>query len=251
MEKEIVKDYIEKLKCLNSRSVKEAEYRPNLFYCKKLDEMVFMQKGVNPRLKVSNIYLYIMQKKSKIANERLSQMTPEERRDFILNNLHNYYVYPDVSIANMCNFIDKVDWDDKTSPYFNKLSILKVNQYFRKKGLARELIKELRSDTLNNGYPYIMGKMSPLDNFDLTDSTYIKSCYDISQIKKDLTLQNSVDLHALAQIYQHLGFIVPEEYMINKTIKMPIAKHNILDKDHYPESYTAYAMQPTTEILVR
>jgi len=249
VKKELVKNYIEAIKETNYKANGQ-QLRPNLFYSKKLDEMIFMQKGVDFRLKVSNIYLYIMEKKSNIAREQLSMMTPEERKNFILNNLHNYYIYPEVSIANMCNFIDKADWNYEDSEDFNKLSILKVNQYFRRLGLAGELIKELKSDTLNNGYTSIIGKMSPLDNFDLTDSTYIKNTFEISRIKKDLLLQNSVDIHALAKIYQHLGFIVPEDYMLDKTIKMPVAKHNIQEKDHYPATFTSYKLQPF-EILVR
>ena len=251
MSKELVKDYIEKLKYLNGRSVKEAEYRPNLFYCPKLDEMVFMKKGVNERMKVSNIYLYMMEKHPKIANEKLSQMTEEERKDFILNNLQNYYVYPELAIGSMSNFIDKVDWSDENSDTINKLSILKVHQYFRQCGLAKELIKELRSATINNGYSCIIGRMSPLDNFDLTDSIYIKKSYDLSLINPSLTAKDSVDLHDLAQVYKHLGFIVPEDYILDKRIKMPLGKHSILDKDHYPDSYTDFKHHRTTEILVR
>lgn len=249
MKKELVKDYIEHLHNISSQS-SDRQIRPNLFYSPKLDEMVFMEKNVGTRLKVSNIYLYLMEKKSCIANVKLSTMSDKERKDFVINNLHNYNVYTEVPIANMSSLKDRVNWLDESTPFINKLSILKVNQYFRKCGLAHELIKELKSESLHNGLPEIRGKMAPLDNVDMTDPTYINNCFKLSEISKDLVLQDTVDLHALVKIYQHLGFIVPEDYILDHTIKMPVAKHSIPQKDQYPASYTSYCVEPPM-LLVR
>lgn len=251
MEKKLVKDYIENLKELNSASDKQVEYRPALLYCPKLDNLVFMLKSVSQKMKVSNIYLYIVEKNDKIMKEKFAKMSPEERIQFVLDNLHNFYVYPDVAIGNMSNYIDKLDWSDLLSNTINRLSILKVHQYFRRFGLAKELIKELRSDTLNNGYSTIVGKMSPLDNFDVNDEKYIKRTEEITKIKPELILKNSVNLHSLAQIYQHLGFIVAENYDKNRIITMSLGKHSVLDKDRYPEEFTDFNFHNTTDILVR
>jgi len=224
--KELVKDYLERIKLENSSHGRIVEIRPNFFYFPRLNEMLLMHKQVTVRAEVSNIYLYFMQKKDSISNVNLSKMSPIERKDFFLNHLNDYFIYSEDEIAHMANYIDPYNYNNTPNVKANKLSILEVDKDFRGKGLAKELITELKSDTINNGISEITARMAPLDTY-------------------------NVSLDDLAVIYRHLGFNVNYGYMKDKNIKMLVNENSLPSKLAYPKEYTDYRFQNNPPILIR
>lgn len=222
--KELVKDYIERIKFQNNEKGRLVEFRPCFFYCPKLDEMLLMQKQIHPYSKVSNIYIYTMLKKDAINNIKLSKMSPIERQEFFKTHMDDFYIYSDDHIARMSSYIQTHDDFNFLLPEkVNRLSVLDVDSIYRKKGIAKELITELKSETINNNLHKITARMSPLDSYNVT-------------------------LDDLAIIYKHLGFDVSYTYYKEKDIKMNL---NTLPKTPYPTSFTNYDFKGDTQVLIR
>lgn len=222
--KEVVIDYIKRISEENKKKGRVVEYRPNFFYCPRIDEMILMDKQVVPHAEISSIYLYLMKKRDNIYGAKLSKMSPKEREEFFLSHIEDYFVYSDDDIGYMSNSVDEEN-DSKVLKE-NRLGILRVHEDFREKGLARTLITELKSDTINNNLDIITGRITPLD-------------------------RSKVSIHDLAMIYTRLGFVVPSDYIKNKNMYMNVYTNSVPKSLSYPPSYTEYKFHDKTDILVK
>ncbi len=257
MEKvELVQDYIERITAQNKKDYatsrkKLVETRPNFFYVPKLNEMMLMQKNVTVRAKISDVELYILKRDKKLNNVDLSTLSPEQRKEYFMENLKNYTAYTDSPVGTRLNLIDKMDYINLLSPTINHLSVLKVHHYYRGLGLAREMINELKNETTTNGYDIITAKMSPLDNFNFGDPDYQKLTERVHQISPERPTSDPVRIDSLANIYKKLGFKVNSNYRLkdNRNISMEVNQDDI--KNKYPEYYGEFYFHDKTDILVR
>jgi len=250
MKKEIVKEYIEKVKEKNAKKGR-TETRPCFFFVPKLNEMMLMEKTVIPRAKVSDVYLKVL-KRNKHENYDLSKLPKSKRIQFFMENIEHFDVYPDVSVGTMLSYIDKFDYVDFLSPVVNHLSVLKVHPYYRGLGLSKELINELVNETAYYGYPLIKARMSALDYTINPNEEETKVLNEkIHLISPERQMSDKVDIHTLAQIYKSLGFNVSKNYVHDHDITMNVRYDQIKKKDRYPDNFLEFTFNNDTDILVR
>ena len=250
MDKKLLKDYIENIKETNARQ-QISETRPGAIYVPGLDNMVLIKNVVNPKKDVSTTSLLYLEKKDSILGVKLHLMTPEQRKEFFLNNLDQFYVHDGVTLGYMMSYLESEIWGLPIAGVNNKLSMLKVHRYFRSLGLGKELITILKNQTAVNGARSIQAKISALDTICADDKKSIDFAKELMQIQKGIIEGKPADIHTLAQIYKSYGFDIPEDYINNPHIKMDSSKIIIPTSDKYPAEFTEYGYHKKTDIFVK